>query len=141
MPRKFARLSLAPLAAVLLLAACGTPQQQCIARNTREYRIVSNLLEEVEGNLARGYAWEEREVSSHEWDDCPAIVRGPGGERHVVTRPCLRRVTETERFRVPIDPLTEARKRDGLIARKAALAPQAQAAVRACRSAYPEDEA
>lgn len=138
MPRKFARLSLAPLAGALLLAACGTPQQQCIARNTGEYRTVSELLAEVEGNLARGYAWEEREVSSVEWEDCPAVVRGPGGEPRAVLRPCLRRVTDTERFRVPIDPLSEARKRDGLIERQAALRPQAEAALRACRAAYPE---
>lgn len=138
MPRKLARPILLSLAAVLAVAGCGTPQQQCIARNTREYRTVSELLAEVEGNLARGYAWEERQVSSREWDECPAVVRGPGGEPRAVMRPCWRRVTETERFRVPIDPLTEARKRDGLIARQAALRPQAEAAIRACRAAYPE---
>lgn len=135
MPRKLALLS---LPALLLLSACGTPQEQCVARNTREYRTVSELLAEVEGNLARGYAWEEREVSSVEWDECPRVVRGPDGKPHGVFRPCLRRVTDTERYRVPIDPLSEARKRDGLAARLPALRPQAEAAVRACRAAYPE---
>lgn len=139
MPRKFTRLPLASLLALLLLAACGTPQQQCVARNTREYRAVAELLAEVEGNLARGYAWEERVVSSVEWESCPDIVRGPDGEVRGVMRPCLRRVADTERFRVPIDPLSEARKRDGLMAREAALRPRAEAAVRACRAAYPED--
>lgn len=136
MPRKPILLLLPVLA---VLAACGTPQQQCIARNTREYRTVSELLAEVEGNLARGYAWEERQVSSHEWDDCPAVVRGHHGERYAVLRPCLRHVIDTERFRVPIDPLSEARKRDGLAARQAALTPGAEAAIRACRAAFPED--
>ena len=28
----------------LTLVACGTPQEQCISQNTREYRVVSNLL-------------------------------------------------------------------------------------------------
>ena len=32
----------------LTLVACGTPQEQCISQNTREYRVVSNLLREVE---------------------------------------------------------------------------------------------
>lgn len=138
MSRKLARLSLTPLAAVILLTACGTPQEQCISRNTREYRVVSGLLAEVEGNLARGYAWEEREVSSLEWEDCPMIVRDKDGEPRAVFRPCLRRVTDTERFRVPIDPLSETRKRDGLIERQAALRGPAESAVRACRAAYPE---
>ena len=53
---------------VLILAACGTPQERCISRNTSEYRTVARLLSEVEANLARGYAWEEREYMRTEWD-------------------------------------------------------------------------
>lgn len=138
MSRKFARLSLLPLPALLILTACGTPQQQCISRNTREYRAVNELLAEVEGNLARGYAWDERQVTSLEWDDCPVVIRGRGGEAGIVYRPCTRSVVDTERFRVPIDPMAEARKRDGLIARRAALEPAAEAVLRACRAAHPE---
>lgn len=130
------------LAGVIALTACGTPQEQCIARNTRENRVLLNLLEEGEGNLARGYAWDERQVTSTEWDTCTAVVRvrkGKNkGDREVISRPCLRDVTETERYRVPIDPATEIRKRDGLRQRLAALEPQADAALRACRAAYPE---
>ena len=44
--------------AVLSLAACGTPQEQCINRETREIRHLQGMLEEIEGNLARGYAYE-----------------------------------------------------------------------------------
>ena len=47
--------NLAALAFLALLAACGTPQEQCIGRQTREYRTVAALLAEVNGNLARGY--------------------------------------------------------------------------------------
>ena len=54
--------TLALLALPLVLAACGTPQERCISQNTSEFRTVSRLLAEVEGNLARGYAWEERQV-------------------------------------------------------------------------------
>ncbi|AGT08230.1 hypothetical protein [Paracoccus aminophilus] len=134
MPRNIT-LALLP---VLALAACGTPQEQCISRNTSEYRVVSNLLAEVEGNLARGYAWEEREVTRTEWDDCRAVVRNRKGEPVMVSRPCLRNVADTQRYRVPIDPAAEARKRDNLIARRAALAPTANAAIAACKTAYPE---
>ena len=123
---------------VLALAACGTPQERCISRNTSEYRAVSRLLAEVEGNLARGYAWEERQIVRTELDDCPYIVVNDEGEGQIAYRSCLRDVVDTERYRVPIDPASETRKRDNLAARKAKLAPAAARAVDACKVAYPE---
>ncbi|WP_305802565.1 hypothetical protein [Paracoccus sp. MA] len=125
---------------VLVVAACGTPQEQCISRNTREYRTVSNLLAEVEANLARGYAWEERTVTRTEWDDCRHVWIDRDGNRRLGYRPCLRDVVDTERYRVPIDPAAETRKRDNLQARKQALMPAARAAVDACKTAYPEEK-
>lgn len=123
---------------VLVVAGCGTPQEQCIRRNTDEYRTVSNLLAEVEGNLARGYAWDERTVSRTEWDDCPYVIRDKNGNSRIVNRSCMREVSDTERYRVPIDPAAETRKRDNLAARKKALTQSAVAAVDACKAAYPE---
>ncbi|WP_017998033.1 hypothetical protein [Paracoccus sp. N5] len=125
---------------VLVVAACGTPQEQCISRNTREYRTVSNLLAEVEANLARGYAWEERTVTRTEWDDCPYVIRDKDGHARIVNRSCMREVADTERYRVPIDPAAEERKRANLAARKQALTPNAAAAVKACKAAYPEED-
>ncbi|MBD9525377.1 hypothetical protein [Paracoccus sp. PAR01] len=125
---------------VLILTACGTPQERCIGRNTSEYRSVSRLLAEVEGNLARGYAWEERQVTRTEWDNCPFVVYDRDGDRHVGYRTCLRDVTDTERYRVAIDPAAETRKRDNLAARKAELSTSAKRAVDACKAAYPEEK-
>lgn len=125
---------------LLALTACGTPQEQCIHRATGEYRNITSLLAEVEGNLARGYAWEERQVRGTEWADCRQYYRTKDGERAVRYRPCLRDTVETERYRVPIDPAAEQRKRDNLIARKAELAPVTNRAIAACRAAYPEDK-
>lgn len=125
---------------VLVVAGCGTPQERCIGKATREYRTVQSLLAEVEGNLARGYAWEERSVTRTTFDTCSHVVRDREGNARVVHRSCMRDVTETERFRVPIDPAAEERKRDNLIARKQALLPGASAAVQACKAAYPEAE-
>lgn len=125
---------------VLVVAACGTPQEQCISRNTREYRTVANLLGEVEANLARGYAWEERTVTRTEWDDCPYVIRDKDGNSRIVNRSCMREVPDTERYRVPIDPAAETRKRDNLAARKQALTATAAAAVKACKAAYPEEK-
>lgn len=129
---------LGAIALVAAVSACGTPREQCIGRNTQEYRVVTNLLAEVEGNLARGYAWDERPVTTTEWRECRDVVRDRDGRAIIVPRPCLRDVTGTERFRVPIDPASETRKRDGLRQRLAALRPQAEVAVRACNAAYPE---
>lgn len=126
------------LAVLAALAACGTPQEQCIARNTGEYRTVSRLLAEVEGNLARGYAWQEREITRTEWDECSRIVRGKDGQPVAISRPCLREVTDTERYRVPIDPAAEERKRANLAAKQRALEAQAKRVVAACKAAYPE---
>ncbi|MTH77411.1 hypothetical protein [Paracoccus aestuariivivens] len=136
MPRNIA-LGLLP---VLILTACGTPQERCIGRNTSEYRTVSRLLAEVEGNLARGYAWEERQVVRTEVDDCPYFFVDRDGNRRVAYRTCLRDVTDIERYRVPIDPASETRKRDNLVERKKALTPSAVNAVNTCKAAFPEEK-
>ncbi|WP_299838936.1 hypothetical protein [uncultured Paracoccus sp.] len=124
----------------LLLAACGTPQERCISKNTREYRNVSNLLREVEGNLARGYAWEERVVYDEILTQCRDLVRDREGNARVIYTPCWRDVSTTERYRVSIDPAAEQRKRANLAARQKDLAGQAEAYVRACQAAYPEEQ-
>ena len=102
-------IALTAIALPLLLAACGTPQERCIRKNTVEYRNVSNLLSEVEANLARGYAWEERISSRTVWSTCRDYVRDRDGVARSISRPCWREVDYTERYRVPIDPAAEAR--------------------------------
>lgn len=126
------------MALPLALAACGTPQERCISRNTSEYRTVNSLLAEVEGNLARGYAWGERQVVRSRLAQCQTVTTDREGKPVITTYGCWRDELETERFRVPIDPVAEARKRDGLIARRNALSASAARAVEACRAAYPE---
>lgn len=123
----------------LLLAACGTPQERCISKHTREYRNVSNLLEDVQANLVRGYAWEERQVIRDRLTECRDYYRDKDGNRHVATRPCWREYVDVERYRVPIDPAAEKRKRDGLADRKAQLKTRAAAYTQACKKAFPED--
>ncbi len=131
--------TLAVIVLPLVLAACGTPQDRCISRHTGEYRTVSRLLAEVEGNLSRGYAWEERQVVRDRLTQCRDVYRDKDGNAQVSYTPCWRDYVDTERYRVPIDPAAEQRKRDGLAARKAALSDRAAAYVRACKAAFPED--
>ena len=58
------------LALLTLLAACGTPQEQCINRQTRDLgdQLVHHA--QVEGNLKRGYALEEYTVSFPVFEPC-----------------------------------------------------------------------
>lgn len=131
--------TLALLVLPLALAACGTPQERCISRNTSEYRTVSRLLAEVEANLARGYAWEERQVVRDRLTQCRNYARDRDGNVVAIGyTPCWRDYVDTERYRVPIDPAAERRKRDNLAARKAALSDRAAAYVEACKKAFPE---
>lgn len=130
----------ATLTLPLIIAACGTPQERCISQNTSEYRTVSRLLAEVEGNLARGYAWEERQVVRDRLTQCRTYLRDKDGRAIVAYEPCWRDYVDTERYRVPIDPAAEQRKRDNLAARQAALGQRAASVVQACRAAFPEDQ-
>lgn len=139
MSRNLALRSVALLALPLALSACATQQERCISQQTREYRVVSNMLTEVQANLARGYAWQERDVVRPSFGMCRGYVRDREGKPRLVERGCWRDVVETERYRVPIDPAAETRKRDNLAARKAALEPRARAGINACRDAYPEE--
>jgi len=124
---------------LLALVACGTPQEQCINRSTREIRNLQRLLDEVNANIARGYAWVEYQDTYDRWQICgyDTVSRKDGSE---IRRPrmCLEDYTVTRRKQVPIDPEAEARKRDGLIAKIKALTPQAEANIAACKTTYPE---
>ncbi|OCX66657.1 hypothetical protein BFP70_00375 [Thioclava sp. SK-1] len=122
-----------------IVAACGTPQERCINRSTRELRTIERLLDEVQANLARGYAWEEYEVTRRRWSTCAVEeITHPDGTVERRKKRCLERYTETERRRVPIDPAAEIRKRDGLIAKSQQLSQQAAANIAACKMTYPE---
>ena len=86
------RLAFAALAA---LAGCGTPQEQCINRNTRDLRVVDRLIVETEGNLQRGYALETVTRFEDYWGTC--VERVAVGDQ-IVAQPqtCLRERSYTE---------------------------------------------
>ncbi|MEZ5687039.1 MAG: hypothetical protein R3D78_14655 [Paracoccaceae bacterium] len=127
------------LFALIALAACGTPQEQCINRESRELRTVERLIAEVEGNLARGYAYEEYEVPVRDWDPCGVReITLPDGTVKHKTVMCLETRWETRERKVAIDPEAEKRKLAGLQAKRKELLPKVDAAITACKQAYPE---
>lgn len=123
--------------ALATLAACGTPQEQCISRNTRDLRTVDRLIDEAEGNLARGYAFETVTVYEDHWTYCsPPPPRE--GEPEPKPRLCLDERPVTERRPKAIDLNEEARKLASLKEKRVSLAREAEKVIAACKAQYPE---
>lgn len=126
-----------------LLAACGTPQEQCIARQTRDLRILDRLITETQGNLDRGFALEQVEVFQTRWVTCappppPPFVEGVPPPPPPQPRLCLDDVVETETRAKAINLTEEAQKLASMKAKRKSLAKAAEPAIAACRNAYPE---
>jgi hypothetical protein len=127
------RLTLPVLA---LLAACGTPQEQCISYNTRDLRTVDRLIIETEGNLERGYAFETVTEYDEYWGYCaqPQTTGSPP----VPARLCLRERAITVDRPKAIDLNAEARKLESLKVKRKELARKAEAVIAQCKAEYPE---
>lgn len=126
---------------LILLAACGTPQEQCIARGTRDLRTVEKLIAESEGNLKRGYAYQEKIVRFPVFKPCvlpaPPVTEGTPPPPPQVTT-C--RDTEEQVIRQPvaIDLEAEARKLRQLQDKRKTLLREAEAVAAACRAEFLE---
>lgn len=137
------RITIPILSVTLALVACGTPQDQCIARETRDLRVVDRLIAEIEGNLARGYAFEEITISRPVWVRCTPIIVPPpadGTPPPVPTAPqlCLEDEEETITRPKAIDLASEQSKLSGLKAKRKQLLAAANLSIVACQKAYPE---
>ena len=126
-------LLLAPLA---LLAACGTPQERCIQRETRDLRILDRLIGETRTNIGRGYALQDYTVTVTDWEPCPAQFDSTG--KPLPPRMCLedREVTRTRP--VAIDLNAETAKLESMLARREQMAREVEPAIALCRSQHPE---
>ena len=121
---------------VCVIVACGTPQEQCIARETRDLRVVERLITEVQGNLQRGYALEEVFVERSVWVDCtPQVAEGEAAPKPKL---CLDEVTDVVTRPKAIDLAAEQRTLDGLLAKRRDLQRAAEGVIAACKTAYPE---
>ena len=131
------------LIVLTLLAACGTPQEQCINRETRDLRILNRLIAETEANLKRGYALEEVTIYRDRWVRCPVEVLPPPPEGAPPPPPppprmCLDEVSETVTRPKAIDLRAEAEKLKGLKKKQVELSRSAASAIAQCKAQYPE---
>lgn len=126
------------LPALLVLSACGTPQEQCINAATRDMRVVDRLIAESEGNLARGYGYQQVTVWTTRWVPCGPPPPHVEGEKPPKPQMCLDDVPETVRKPVALDLAAEAQKLAGLKAKRAAQAKAAAPQIAACKAEYPE---
>jgi len=126
----------------LVLTACGTPQEQCIARVTRDARVVERLIAETTGNLSRGFAYEDvivyrpvRVICNYIEYPAPA-----DGSPTPPPRPqyCWDEREYTEQRPRAIDPAGERAKLVGLRAKQVQLANSSAAPIAQCRAQYPE---
>lgn len=121
-----------------LLAACGTPQEQCINRETRDLRTVEKLIAETSLNLSRGYAMEEYVTYEREWQECDIQPPPPKKGNPPPPRMCWESEPVTRERPVAIDLRAETQKLDGLEAKRAQLLRMAQGSIAACKAQYPE---
>lgn len=140
--RRFPLFEEAPLKRLTFLAfvtlvGCGTPQEQCISRSTRDLRTVDRLIAETEGNLARGFAYETVTVYEDYWTTCPQ-PKPREGEPAPKPRMCLDERPVTEQRPKAIDLNDEARKLESLKAKRKQLARAAEAVIAQCKAQYPE---
>ena len=117
-----------------LLAACGTPQERCISRNTKDLRIVENLIQEVEGNLARGYAVETYRYTDDVWTRCHARDK----EGNIYSYSCVKEIVREDTRPKAIDLKAEAATLVGLRERQTQLQVLAKSVISQCQSLYPE---
>lgn len=121
---------------LLLLAACGTPQEQCISAGTRDLRVLDRLIAETEGNLARGYGYENVTRYEPRWLDCTPQPTKKNPQP--TTQMCLEEVPITVRQEVALDLGAEASKLKSLKAKRTQLARAAEPLIAECKAKYPE---
>lgn len=124
-------LILLPLVA---LAACATPREQCISDVTRDTKVLSHLINETRGNLARGYALDERQDVRTIRSTC----RGRTPSHEVFTYSCDKTQTFDTTVPVALDLNAEQAKLESLEERFAQSQANSNQAVAQCIAVHPE---
>lgn len=125
------------LATLVLVAACGTPQEQCIRQGTRNIQVLDRLIAESRATLDRGYAIEQVQVDNWVWVVCgpPRMVEGKpvgGPER------CFRNVPEMQSRPVGVNLNDERAKLASMEAKRRELDRAAAPLVADCKARFPQ---
>ncbi|RME18265.1 MAG: hypothetical protein D6801_01725 [Alphaproteobacteria bacterium] len=110
----------------LVLGACSpalSPEAQCFADATIDYRAAWRGVQQIDADLARGYGLRRSEAQGVE-----AVPCREGGRRAM----CLANTRKAVLVPVPIDAETLRARRVHLKAKMEALRPQAMAAAAPC---------
>ena len=114
----------------LLLAACATPYEICIAQAQQDIRVLDGLIAQTRGNIQRGYALQQQEQIDTVEQYC--------GEQN--GQPVFCEVPVVEVFEVPvaIDMDSEQAKLASLLKTRDRKQREAQQAAARCAARYPE---
>jgi len=119
---------------LVVLTACATPREACIDQVTRDTKVLSSLINETRGNLARGYALEERQEVRTVRGTC----RGRNEDDSIFTFRCDETDTITTKVPVAIDLNAERAKLTSLEERFAQKQTASNQAVLQCIASNPE---
>ncbi|NIY97936.1 excinuclease ABC subunit B [Salipiger sp. HF18] len=120
-----------PLLGLLVLAACGTPQERCISDASGPWRSAVQERERIAKDLARGYTYKTEFETRSRYVPC----RTRGGFMSY----CWDNDTQPVTRRVPVDKAA-LQARDAELARDIpSLRTNAQRDVAQCRALYPEE--
>ena len=118
------------------LTACATPQQQCVNTATYDLRVLDSLIAETEGNLQRGFAYQESIAVTPQWQFCGG---GWGGYNlNVGTQMCWVNQPTPVQQPVAIDVNAEKAKLNSLRQRRAQQERATQAALAQCQAQFPQ---
>lgn len=117
------------LPAVLLLAGCLGPREQCEYGVTRNLGTLNALIRETEANIARGYALDTVTVRDEVYRPCHDAKGRVVG--------CWVPIISQERRARAIDLDAERAKLASMKRKQAELQASTAAALRQCQAAYP----
>lgn len=121
---------LAILTALALLAACATPQEQCINTATNEVRAINSAISTAKGNIARGYAIHRNTQSFEVPTVCYDTEKKP--------YKCYEFDTRTVETPVSINVSDERQKLASLQKRLPAATRKMKTGVASCQAQFPE---
>lgn len=118
----------------LALAACATPQEQCINRADDNLTVLNQLIATTQANIDRGFALVEKEQVVIVESTCAS----PQPDGSTVYTPCQETMVETTLVPTAIDLNAESAKLQSLLTRRSQEQQSVQNAIQQCRATYPE---